>query len=141
MLLKTGSGHLFVICILAAHRPGKCSGTDSRPSADPRVSNMCRSKTWASGTGYGSGRGWFSTEVWDPQQAASAQDAQDAELRRVMSSLAAALGCDIPSAPAGASADGLQPTSSDGSFEAIGSGARQPHPAPCCAGPHNFVRR
>lgn len=65
--------------------------------------------------------------MWDPRQAASAQDAQDAELRRVMSCLAAALGCDIPSTPAkgpSTATNGVQPSASDGSFEAISSGAR-----------------
>ncbi len=71
----------------------------------------CRNRTWASGTGYGSGCG-KSREVWDARQAASAQDAQDAELRRVMSGIAAALGCDIPGPPLSASDTGLDAMSS-----------------------------
>ncbi|CAL8462440.1 g1973 [Coccomyxa elongata] len=78
-------------------------------------------KAWASGTGYGSGRG-KSGEVWDARQAASAQDAQDAELRRVMSSLAAALGCDIPGPPLSTSDAGQDAISSDDPDE-VGNGA------------------
>ncbi len=50
--------------------------------------------------------------MWDARQAASAQDAQDAELRRVMSSLAAALGCDIPGPPLSTSEPGQDAMSS-----------------------------
>lgn len=97
------------------------------------------SKVWASGTGYG--RGQTSGEVWDARQAALTQDAQDAELRRVMASLADALGCRIPRASAPAAANGLPSAADDTTLGATSSGVESSQlrstsvecSYPCCA--------
>ena len=50
---------------------------------------------WAAGTGYGAGRG--SSETWDANASEAAQAARDAELQRLLDSIAAALSSELGS--------------------------------------------